>query len=384
MSKRIDNIEFSPMHKYYEIAKKLEEDNIKVFNLSSAQPDFNTDISYYNALKGIVEGRNAYGNCRGLRELRIEFAKYYNEKIKKNKYQRKDIQITLGASDAIISLLMAICNDEDTIIIVEPFFCDYKNYCKMLNINIIYVTLEDLKRRIVIPQKTKAILFSNPNNPSGNILDYNEMNVILEIAKENDLYIISDEVYNELIYDNNFMSFASYDYEKIIVVDSVSKKFNNCGARIGALITKDSKIINDMTKLYDNRISISNTEQWAIVNMFKYKNKIFKQNLNAYKERIKEIDSFLKRQNLIQYKRPDGAVFFLLTLPVKDTDILAEWILKNYRKDNQTVLILPTSEFYSNNTVKIRLSITNDSEYIIKALELLLDAIKQYKEEGLK
>lgn len=382
MSERIDNMEFSPMHKYYEIAKKIEKKGVKVFNLSSAQPNIKTDNSYYNALNNISEKVNKYGNCRGLKELRIEFAEYYNEKIKMNKYKRNNIQITLGASDAIISLLMAICDEGDNIIVIEPFFCDYKNYCKMLDINIICISIEDLKKGVAVTSKTKAILFSNPNNPSGYIFTKNEMEIIIEIANKNNLFVISDEVYNELIYDD-FSSFAEFEYENIIVVDSVSKKFNNCGARIGAIITKNSKIIKDMAKIYDNRISISNTEQIAVTNMFKNKEKIFKLNLYTYKKRMNDIENFLNQQDLIQYEKPKGAVFLLLTLPVDNTDKLAEWILKNFRKNNKTVLILPTSEFYSNNKTKIRLSITNDSEYIIEALNLLIEAIKEYVKEGL-
>lgn len=379
MSKRIDNLKISPLHKYYKHAKKIKDEGIKVLDLSSVQPDSKTDISYYQALRDIPEEVNAYGDCKGLQELRIKFSRYYNEKIKiTNKYDKGDIQITQGASDAIISLLMSICDYGDTVLIVEPFFCDYKGYCKMLDINILYSKMEDLNLDTEIPNECKAILFCNPNNPSGNILSKKEMQKILEIAEKNDLYIISDEVYSELIYDE-FISFASFDYEKIIIVDSVSKKFNNCGARIGAIITKNKKIISDMEKLYDNRISLSNTEQIAVTNMFNSKEKIFEENLELYRDRVMRIEKFFERQNIIKFERPKGGAFFLLTLPVEDTAVLTEWILNNFRKNNTTVLILPASEFYSNNKEKIRLSITNDVNNILEGLTLLIEAIKEYQ-----
>ena len=378
MSKNIDDLSFSSLHRYYDIVEEIKEDGVYVFDLNSTGFAEKTDKSYYQALRKIKSKTNSYGDYRGLEELRIEFSKYYNEKNNINKYNKNDIQITLGASDAIISLLMAICNLGDTILVLEPFFCDYRNYCEMLDLNIAYITLDDLKKEIKIPQNCKAILFSNPNNPSGNILNKKEMEDIINIAIKNDLYIISDEVYSELVYDN-FISFSTFEYEKIIVVDSVSKKFNNGGARIGAIITKNEKILNDMAKIYDSRISISNTEQTAIANMFRNKKRILDNNLKVYNKKVKIIENFLKKQNEIEYEIPKGGVFFLLTLPGIDTDLLAEWLLKKFRKNNKTVLILPASAFYYNDKDKIRLSITKHINYILEALELLVEVIKEYK-----
>lgn len=383
MSNRINNMDISPMNKYYEMSNKIVEAGTKVYNLSSAQPNVKPDSSYYQALKDISENINGYSDCRGLEVLRNEFAKYYNSKIQRNKFEKDNVQITLGASDAIINLLMSICDEKDSILVVEPFFCDYKIYCKMLNINIIYTTIEELNKNISIQNDCKAILFSNPNNPSGYIFNKREMDIISEVAIKNDLYIISDEVYNELAYED-FISFASVDYEKTIVVDSVSKKFNNCGARIGAIITKDKKILKNVGKIYDSRISISNTEQIAVTNMFKNKENIFKENYKLYKDKIIDIEKFLKQEKIFNYKKPKGGVFFLVTLPVEDSEVLANWILKNFRKDKKTVLILPTNEFYTCDKKSIRLSITNNADYVIEGLKLLKDAIVEYKKEGLK
>ena len=382
MSKNIDNLRFSTLHKYYDIVEKIKEDGVQVFDLNSTGFAEKTNKSYYQALKKLKRETNSYGDYRGLEELRKQFSKYYNEKTNMNKYNASSIQITLGASDAIISLLMCICNFGDTILVLEPFFCDYRNYCEMLGLNITYITIDDLKKDIKIPENCKAILFSNPNNPSGNILNKKEMEDIINIAIKNDLYIISDEVYSELVYED-FISFAVFEYEKIIIVDSVSKKFNNGGARIGAIITRNENILSDMAKIYDSRISISNTEQIAIANMFRNKKRILDKNLKAYNKKVKIIENFLEKQNEIEYEIPKGGVFFLLTLPGIDTDLLAEWILKSFRKNNKTVLILPTSAFYCNNKEKIRLSITKDINTILEGLKLLLEAIKAYKKQNL-
>lgn len=314
--------------------------------------------------------------------LRNTYADYYNNKIKKIKFNNKDIQITLGASDAIISSLMTIClNKNNKIMIIEPFFSDYKLYCKMLKIKYTSMHIKELmNKKIKNIKKCKAILFSNPNNPSGYVFNKEEIENIIRLAKKYGLYIISDEVYSEIIFDN-FISFAEYDYEKIIIVDSVSKKLNNCGARIGCIITKDGDFISNLAKIYDSRISISNTEQVAVCNMFNNMHEIFRKNIFIYSNRRNEVLNFLESQNIIEYEIPKGGVFFVLTLPVEDSEVFANWLLNKYRKDNETLAILPANDFYSKERNRIRLPITNDSNYIIHGLNILIDALKKYREE---
>lgn len=277
---------------------------------------------------------------------------------------------------------MTICqNKNDKVILIEPFFSDYKLYCNMLNIKYTSIQIKDImNKKIKGINKCKAILFSNPNNPSGYVFNKEEIENIISLANKYGLYIISDEVYSEITYDN-FTSFAEYDYEKIIIVDSVSKKLNNCGARIGCIITKDSNIISNLAKIYDSRISISNTEQIAVCNMFNNKDEIFKNNIFIYSNRKNEVINFLESQNIIEYEIPKGGVFFVLTLPVENSAIFANWLLNKYRNGNETVAILPANDFYTKKKDRIRLPITHDSNYIIHGLDILIDALKEYREE---
>ena len=299
------------------------------------------------------------------------------------KFNCNNIQITLGASDAIISLLMTVrTSSDDSIILIEPFFSDYKLYCQMLNINYAAVGIENLNN-IEIKNNCKAILFSNPNNPTGYIFNKQEIDRIISFAKRNKIYIISDEVYSEILF-GNYISFSNYEYNKIIIVDSVSKKLNNCGARIGCIITKDNEILDKLAMIYDSRISISNIEQIAVLNMLKNRRKIFEENILVYNNRKNEIENFFKEQNVIKYEIPKGGVFFLLTLPIENAEIFTSWVLNNYRKNNETVALLPANEFYVEVKNKIRLPMTYNTEYIIKGLNLLLDALNEYKKEGLK
>ena len=328
---------------------------------------------------------NGYTDYRGLECLRNRYAEYYNDKIKRKKFNDKDIQITLGASDAIISSLMTICiNHNDTVILIEPFFSDYKLYCKMLNINYITMNIKAIMNMKENNLKNcKAILFSNPNNPSGYVFNKLEIENIITLAKKYNLYIISDEVYSEIVYDE-FISFAEYDYEKIIIVDSVSKKFNNCGARIGSIVTKNIEIMDSLAQIYDSRISISNTEQLAVSNMFTNKEEIFRNNLSIYSSRRKKVMKFLENQNTMEYEIPNGGIFFILTLPIKDSEAFAKWLLNKYRKNKETLAILPANDFYADEKNKIRLPITKDSNFIIYCLNILIDAINEYREGGEK
>ena len=291
----------------------------------------------------------------------------------------------MGASDAIISSLMSICqNKNDKILLIEPFFSDYKLYCEILNINYISIGINDImNKRIKGIKRCKAILFSNPNNPSGYVFNEIEMQSIIALANRYGLYIISDEVYSEITYDS-FISFAKYDYKKIIIVDSVSKKFNNCGARIGCIITKDSNFINNLATIYDSRISISNTEQIAVYSMFNSMRQIFKKNMLIYCDRRKEVLDFLERQNMIEYEVPRGGIFFILTLPLKNSELFAKWLLNKYRKNNETLAILPANDFYNSEENKIRLPLTNNSKYIVHGLKVLIEALKEYREEEAK
>ena len=177
------------------------------------------------------------------------------------------------------------------------------------------------------------------------------------------------------------MSLAVCDYDKTIIVDSVSKKFNNCGARIGAIITQNQYILNNVLKIYDARISISNVEQFAVIQMFKSKSKIFKKNLKTYTKRKNDVEKFLKKQSLIKYTIPKGGIFFFLELPIDNSTKFTQWLLSDFRKDNKTVYILPAQDFYYNNNVnnKIRLTIANSSKYTIKAMQLLIEAITEYR-----
>lgn len=378
-----ENISKSYICKYNNEIENLEKSGIKIVKLISAQPDIETDESYFEFFKKISNGINPYTDCKGLEILRKEFSEYYNEKSSTKKFNLDDFQITLGASDAIISLLMTICNRSvDEILLIEPFFSDYKLYCQLLNINYTPVRIENLDD-IKYPNNYKVILFSNPNNPTGNIFNENEINKIIEFARKNDIYIISDEVYSEIVFDS-YTSFCNFEYDKVIVVDSVSKKLNNCGARIGCILTKNKVILNQLEMVYDSRISISNVEQMAVLNLLKNRKKVFEKNLLIYKERKEKIQEFLEKQDLIKYDIPKGGVFFLLTLPVEDTEKFASWLLKKYRNNNTTIAILPANDFFCNEKNKIRLPMTYNLKYTIKGLNLLIEALKKYQEEGLK
>ncbi len=389
MNTNIRRLESISVGKLDEKANYIEKkDGVSVYRLNMGEPDIKTDESYYKAFAMYAKQApkvNAYGDYKGNVDLRKSYAVYYNEKIKRNKFNKEDIQVTLGASDAIISTLKTVCNENDGVILIEPFFADYKMYCKLLGLDVKSYTIKEImSNKAKIDDNCRVILFSNPGNPDGKVFNKDELDKITRLAKKNDLYIISDEVYSEIAY-SKFISLADYDYNKSIIVDSASKKFSNGGARVGAIITKNTSVLDNIHKIYNARISISNVEQYAVNNMFKQKDKIFDNILKIYNKRKNNIENYLQKQDVIKYEVPDGGLFFLLELPVKDTEKFSEWVLENYRLDNQTVYIQSAKDFYCGNEGKnkVRLSFNNNSKYVIKGLDLLKDAVEEYnKNEG--
>lgn len=388
-SKRVERLKISPTVKFNSIASDLEENNVKVYRANIGQPDIVTDISYFKYLNGVKPKVNGYVNPQGIEELRYHVACYYNEKLKNNKFLSNDIVISNGASDGVIKTLLTLCDAGDNIIILEPFFSDYKIYCDILDIkiksipynNINYFLLENL-----IDSKTKAILFANPNNPTGEILSLELLKTIIAVAKKHDLFVISDEVYSEILYIEHdlYVSLSCLDYINSIIIDSCSKKFSNCGSRIGFVLSKNVEFISNLVKVNDCRISISNIEQMATIEMFKNKNRIFSKQIEIYKKRLKLLQSILNKRDDIKYITPRGGLSVLVKLPIDNSENFCLWLLKYFRVDNSTVLLTPANDFYlhKENCCEVRISLTINEDDLKKALLILVKGLDEYNIKG--
>ena len=384
LSKRINNMNKSIFYEYSSLIEKREQEGISFYKLNMGQPDFDTDSLYFESLSKFKQKINSYGDPAGLLYLKDEVSNYYNNLYIQKMIKSDDIIVTQGASDALIKILYSICDEKDEIIIIEPFFSDYKTYCYMTHVKIKSITDKDItskKLEKIITKKTKAILFANPNNPDGQIINKEKAKILLDSVQKHNLFIIADEVYSGLIYSKKYISFIEYLDNNVIVVDSASKKLNLCGSRIGYIITKNEDLKNKIIMLNDSRISISNVEQYAVGNMLKESNRIIKKARNKYQKRLKIISKKLEGTEL-NYKMPSGGITILIEFPF-DTRKYIEWLINKYEKDKHSILVAPGDSFYNSaeGKNKIRICITLNDKELEKALDLLIDSYKRYKEE---
>ena len=385
-SKRIKSIKPSAIVKYNNLVKRREKQGTIFLKANIGQPDFKTNKQYFKSLKKINKNlTNGYSMPNGIEELRYAVSTYYNNVQNNIVFNSKDIVVTQGASDAIIKILYTICDCDDEVIVLEPFFSDYKIYADILGIKLISIkynnfSAEDLNG--VFSKKTKAILFANPNNPDGAIITNNSIHILINFAKKHNLYIISDEVYSGLVYDKEFISLSSFKYRNIIIVDSASKKLNLCGSRIGYIISKNIKLLDSITILNDSKISISNVEQIAVVNMLLNSKKIIAESKKIYKKRLDILCELLKKYN-IKYILPKGGISMLIELPIKDCENYVCWLINKYEFDGESLLVTPAKDFYLSNHGfnKIRLTLTISNNNLEKAVKMLDDSIKKYRGE---
>lgn len=385
-SKRINKIDISPLVKYNDIVKQREKEGIHFYKANIGQPNIDTDKTYYNAISNYKPKINSYTDSKGIDELRTTICDYYNNKINFNKYISDNIIITQGASDGIIKTLYSICDVNDEVVILEPFFSDYKMYCNLLEINIKTIDYFDVDYESltkIVTDKTKAILFANPNNPDGDILTKRMINCILKVAEEKNIFVISDEVYNEILFVKNYNSLIKYDYKNIVIVDSASKKLNNCGSRIGFIISKNEQFISKINILNDSKISISNIEQIGVrALLLNYKN-ITEKSVKIYKRRLNKIVRLLKKNN-IKFIVPKGGMSILIELSISDCEDYVLWLISKYSKNNRSLIVTPAKDFYLSNKGKnkIRLSLTIEDDEIEEVIDILNDSYLKYMEEN--
>ena len=271
LSKKVQAMELSPIRKFVPYADAARAAGKKVYGLNLGQPDIKTPEAFFKAVKGFDEEVLAYANSQGVTELLDALAGYY-KRIGLD-FERKNLLVTDGGSEAINMLMTAILDEGDEVIMAEPFYTNYKTFVGQAGGKVVAIptTAEDgyqyaVKEKIenVITPKTKAICIINPGNPTGKVLTKDEMKLIVDIALAHDLFIIADEVYREFVYDGKEMTtFGSFKEaeQNVIIVDSVSKRFSACGARIGSIASKNEELMQNLLKLAQARLCCPTIDQ---------------------------------------------------------------------------------------------------------------------------
>jgi len=390
-SSKIEKCTLSPIRKFGPLASEAEKSGKKIYHLNIGQPDIETPKEMMDAIKNFSDPILAYAPSGGLPVLVNAVQKYY-EGIDAS-LDSSDILITNGGSEAIMMALACILDDGDEIIIPEPFYANYNTFAKLTGASIHplpttpeegYHFADREKIEACINEHTRAIMFTNPGNPTGTVLTPEELKLMADIAKEHDLFIIGDEVYREFVYDNeplmSLLQLEGYE-ENVIVIDSVSKRFSACGARIGCMISRNKDLMKNAMKWCQGRLCAPTIDQIGSAALYNVGPEYYDAVRKEYKARKDVMVEGLSKIPGLIYSDPKGAFYCMAKLPVDDAEKFLTWLLSEYEDNGETVMYAPASGFYAtpgSGTSEIRMAYVINKEDIARALELLGDAIEKY------
>ncbi len=392
-SNRIQEMQFSPIRKLSPLAEDAKKQGKKVYHLNIGQPDIETPEEFFDAIKNFDKKVLAYAFSQGIPELIEAFIKYY--KGYGINYSDDEILVTNGGSEALVFAMLACCDVGDEVLIPEPFYTNYNGFANYVGVKVVPITTKaengfrlPSKQEItsLITEKTKAILLSNPGNPTGAVYDKEQIDMLKDISLEHNLYIISDEVYREFVYDGlEFISFASIDEiaDRVILVDSISKRYSACGARVGCVASKNKEIINQMLKLCQGRLCVATLDQVGAAALANVSSDYMEKVYHEYKHRRDVVYSALKKIDGIICEEPKGAFYIIAKLPIKDAEKFAKWLLTDYSYNGATVMFAPAKSFYATEGLglnEIRMSYVINEEDLRASMKILENALIAYKE----
>ncbi len=391
ISKRAKQIQESPIRKLATYANETKKRGIQIYHLNIGQPDIPTPEVFYNRVKDFSEKVLSYGPSDGLDELKQAMVDYflkYNIALNKN-----DIIITTGGSEAVSFAFNVIADPEDEVIIPEPFYTNYNGYSSISNLKIVPITtdpengyhlpdISEFEKKIT--KKTKAIMICSPNNPTGTVLYEREIRELGKLVKKHNLFLIADEVYKEFTYDGE-KHFSILQLQGLedhaIVVDSISKRYSACGARIGAIISKNREVMKAILKFAQARLCPPTLEQIGAIGAYRLPLNYFKTITDEYQKRRDILVEILTSNKEIILKKPNGAFYIMTKLPIDDSDKFARWMLEDFEIDNETVMVAPGAGFYSTpgkGTQEIRIAYVLETKKLERAGNILLKAIEKY------
>lgn len=387
------NMPSSPIRKLVPFADQAKREGKKIYHLNIGQPDIETPEGMLNAIKNIDFKVWAYTHSEGIPSYREKLAKYY-QKVG-FKIDASNIIVTTGGSEAITIAVNACLNPGDEVIIPEPFYANYNGFTCMADVVIKPIVssidtgfalppIEEFEK--VIGPKTKAIMICNPNNPTGYLYSRAELEALKVLALKHDLFIFSDEAYREFCYDGKeFISPMHLEglEENVIVLDTVSKRYSACGARLGALITKNKEVLAAALKFAQARLSPPGVAQIAGEAAIDTPDSYFEAVNKEYTERRDLVVSALNKMEGVFCPNPGGAFYAVVRLPIDDSDKFCQWMLESFSYKGQTVMMAPATGFYSTPGAgknEVRIAYVLKKEDLAAAMECLEQALKEYRE----
>lgn len=380
----------SPIRKLVPFSEGAEQRGIKVFHLNIGQPDIETPPAILEAVRHSTFKVLEYSHSAGNESYRRKLTSYYARfNIRLNSSQ---IIITTGGSEAILFAMLSCLNPEDEVIIPEPFYANYNGFATVAQVHIKPVTatiengfalppVADFEK--LIGEKTKAILICNPNNPTGYLYSREELETLREICLKHDLYLFSDEAYREFCYEGTHFSAMNLEGmdEHVILLDTISKRYSACGGRIGALITKNQKVLDAAIKFAQARLSPPSFAQILGEAAVDLPADYFTKVKGEYRSRRDLLVKMLNEIPGVTCPMPGGAFYAIAKLPVSDADDFCKWLLEKFSFQNQTVMMAPASGFYASHGLgkrEVRLAYVLNKKDIESALICLKEALKIY------
>ena len=381
----------SPIRKLVPFAETAKKNGTHVFHLNIGQPDIETPSQVIQKIQKIDRKVIEYSHSAGFQSYRTGLANYY-QKLGFELDPEKEIMVTTGGSEALIFAFQCCFETGDEIIIPEPFYANYNGFATSCGIKVVSVTakiengfalppIAELEAKVT--SKTKGILICNPGNPTGYLYSEDEMISLKKIIKKYDLFLFADEVYREFCYDgsNHYSALKLKEIENnVILIDSVSKRYSMCGARIGALISKNHHFMEMALKFAQARLSPPTLGQIAGEAALNTPKSYFEEVSQEYVQRRDIIVNGLNKIDGVTCPKPKGAFYAIAELPINDADHFCQWILESFQYEGCTVMMAPASGFYANSKVKnqVRIAYVLEKEYLKKAVICIEKALELY------
>ncbi len=383
----------SPIRKLVPYAEDAKKRGVKVFHLNIGQPDIKTPQVALDAVKNSTIEVVAYARSEGSEEYRTKLAAYYA----KNDIQvdANDIIVTTGGSEALLFTFGSIMDTGDEVIIPEPFYANYNGFSTASGVTVVPVIskiednfalppIEEFEK--LITPKTKAILICNPGNPTGYLYSKEEIQKLAAIVKKHDLFLIADEVYREFTYDGlEHYSVMQEDglEQHTIMIDSVSKRYSMCGARIGCIVSKNKEVVATALKFAQARLSPPTYALIASEAALDTPQRYFDDVINEYVDRRNTLIRELQKVEGVTVATPKGAFYCIVELPVKNADNFAQWLLEDFHLNNETIMVAPAAGFYSTEGLglnQVRIAYVLNKEDLIQSVQILKTALNEYKQ----
>ena len=391
LSRRADAMPSSPIRRLAPLAEAAKARGTRVLHLNIGQPDIETPACMRERLHQLESKVLEYSPSTGTPEFLRSLQRYYERRLGLS-LTTNQILATTGGSEAILFAFLACANEGDDVMVIEPYYANYKAFATMAGLNIVPVTSRGrdgfhlpprhVFERALTP-RTRILIVCNPSNPTGTVYSREELEMVAEFCRENGLFLVSDEVYREFVYDEqraiSALELANTD-EFVIVVDSLSKRYSACGIRLGSLVTRNAAVYDACLRMAQGRLSPPGIAQFIAVGAESLGDEYTRDIVNEYRRRRDVLYDGLMSIPGVELAKPEGAFYCMPRLPVANADDFARWLLSDFEHEGATVMLAPASGFYASPLGKseVRIAYVLKSEDLQRAVEVLRVALQRY------